>query len=110
MSNLLKSAALGAAILSVVAIVDTASAQTQLSALPPSSSTPVIQLPSVNVLGYVPPTHFQAPPGYDTDVSMHPYTSGIGPCPEGASPSQGCHHDTGHPIPPSHYNDMAWFK
>jgi len=67
-------------------------------------------LPPVIVPGYVPSTHFQVPPGYDADVSMHPYTSGLGPCTEGASPSQGCHHDTGHPIQPSHYNDMAWFK
>ena len=119
MRDLIKSAALGAAILTVGALAanadpagrtDTATAQTQISALPPSGSTPVIQLPPVIVPGYVPPTHFQVPPGYDADVSLHPYTSGIGPCTEGASPSQGCHNYTGTPIPPSHYNNMAWFK
>jgi len=47
--------------------------------------------------------HYQVPAGYDADVALHPYTSGIGPCTEGASPSQGCHHPTGQPIPPSHY-------
>jgi len=119
MRNLINSAALGAAILTVGAIAayadpagrtDTGTAQTQISTLPPSGSVPGVSLPPVNVLGYVPSTHFQVPPGYDADVSMHPYTSGIGPCTEGAMPSQGCHHDTGKPIPPSHYNDMAWFK
>jgi hypothetical protein len=36
--------------------------------------------------------HYKVPPGYDADGSLHPYTSGIGPCPEGASPSTGCTH------------------
>ena len=26
---------------------------------------------------------FQEPPGYDNNPLMHPYTSGIGPCPQG---------------------------
>jgi hypothetical protein len=47
--------------------------------------------------------HWTVPAGYDSDVTMHPYTSGIGPCVEGAMPSQGCHHPTGNPISPSHY-------
>jgi hypothetical protein len=47
--------------------------------------------------------HWTVPAGYDSDVAMHPYTSGIGPCTEGAAPSQGCHHSTGNPISPSRY-------
>lgn len=145
MRNFTKSAALGAAILTAGAMTayadpvgraDTAGAQTQISALPPSTpaAVPVLQLPPVNVypptdqrspyydpytsglgprpssLNNIPFTHFEVPSGYDADVTMHPYTSGLGPCTEGASPSQGCHHDTGAPIRPSHYNNMAWFK
>ena len=30
-----------------------------------------------------PQPHFQEPPGYDNNPLMHPYTSGIGPCPQG---------------------------
>jgi hypothetical protein len=30
-----------------------------------------------------PQPHFQEPPGYDSNPLMHPYTSGIGPCPQG---------------------------
>jgi hypothetical protein len=52
---------------------------------------------------YIPPFHYQVPPGYDTMVAMHPYTGGFGPCTVNASPSQGCSHPTGTPIPPSHY-------
>lgn len=54
-------------------------------------------------LNRVPSEHFVVPTGYDADVTMHPYTSGLGPCTEGASPSQGCRNATGKPIPPSHY-------
>jgi len=119
MRDFARSAALGAAILTLGALAanadpvgrtNTAATPPQISALPSSTPVPVIQLPPVNVPGYVPSTHYQVPPGYDADVAMHPYTSGLGPCTEGASPSQGCHHDTGKPISPSHYNDMAWFK
>jgi hypothetical protein len=46
---------------------------------------------------------FLVPAGYDADVSLHPYTSGLGPCAEGSSPAQGCWQQTGNPIPPSHY-------
>jgi hypothetical protein len=51
----------------------------------------------------IPAGHYKVPVGYDSNVSMHPYTSLIGPCPEGATPSQGCRHPTGTPITPSHY-------
>jgi|SRR6202041_1262880 hypothetical protein len=47
--------------------------------------------------------HYKVPVGYDSNVAMHPYTSGIGPCAEGAAPSQGCSHPTGKPIPASSY-------
>jgi hypothetical protein len=47
--------------------------------------------------------HFKVPPGYDAAVALHPYTSGLGPCTEGAQPSQGCRHPTGTPIPASRY-------
>jgi hypothetical protein len=30
-----------------------------------------------------PQPHFQEPAGYDSNPLMHPYTSGIGPCPQG---------------------------
>jgi hypothetical protein len=30
-----------------------------------------------------PQPHFQEPPGYDSNVTLHPYTSGLGPCPQG---------------------------
>jgi hypothetical protein len=40
--------------------------------------------------GKISAQHYKVPTGYDADVSLHPYTSGIGPCAEGASPSTGC--------------------
>jgi hypothetical protein len=54
-------------------------------------------------LNQIPFSHFKVPVGFDADVGLHPYTSGLGPCTEAAQPSQGCRHDTGHPILPSHY-------
>lgn len=54
-------------------------------------------------LNHIPFSHFKVPVGYDSNMMMHPYTTGMGPCTEGASPAQGCHHDTGHPISTSHY-------
>ena len=54
-------------------------------------------------LNQIPFSHFKVPAGYDADTALHPYTSGLGPCTEGASPSQGCRHPTGNPIPPSRY-------
>jgi hypothetical protein len=47
--------------------------------------------------------HYKVPVGYDSMMAMHPYTSLIGPCTEGATPSQGCRHASGAPIQPSHY-------
>ncbi|HVH81246.1 MAG TPA: hypothetical protein VM782_17740 [Stellaceae bacterium] len=54
--------------------------------------------------------HYRVPVGYDADVAMHPYTSNIGPCPEGAAPSQGCSHPTGTPIQPSHYDHAPFTR
>jgi hypothetical protein len=75
------------------------------------SSSPVL-LPDVNVQGQPAPNpnphHYKVPVGYDSDVAMHPYTSGLGPCTEGATPSQGCRHSTGTPIPPSHYEQAPF--
>jgi hypothetical protein len=59
---------------------------------------------------YIPGSHYTVPPGYDAMVAMHPYTSGYGVCTEGASPAQGCHHPTGTPIPPSHYERMPFMQ
>ena len=36
--------------------------------------------------------HYQVPPGYNANLNMHPYTSGIGPWPGAAS------------RPPSHHS------
>lgn len=30
-----------------------------------------------------PQPHFREPPGYDNNPLTHPYTSGLGPCPQG---------------------------
>jgi hypothetical protein len=38
-------------------------------------------------LNHIPLQHFKVPAGYDANVSMHPCTSGLGPCTE--------HHDLG---------------
>jgi hypothetical protein len=57
-------------------------------------------------LNHIPFHHFKVPVGYDSDMTMHPYTSGFGPCTEGASPSQGCRHPTGHPVMPSLYERL----
>jgi hypothetical protein len=54
-------------------------------------------------LNHIVAPHFKVPVGYDADVTMHPYTSLLGPCTEGNQPAQGCRHPTGTPITPSHY-------
>jgi hypothetical protein len=46
--------------------------------------------------------HFRVWAGYDADVALHPYTSNVGPCAEGALGS-GCDRPTGKVIQPSHY-------
>lgn len=90
----------------LISIAATAGAVAQ-TAYPPPYQAPAAAtttLPEVVVPGRaVTPPHYRVPAGYDADVAMHPYTSGFGPCTEGANPSQGCHNATSHPIPPSHY-------
>ena len=44
--------------------------------------------------------HYEVPSDYDSDVAMHPYTSGLGPCPHGGPEKVVC----GDLIPPSNYN------
>jgi hypothetical protein len=46
--------------------------------------------------------HIRVWPGYDSDVALHPYTSNMGPCPEGLL-GAGCSPTHGDIIPPSHY-------
>jgi len=77
----------------------------EVSALPPSDAKPTrdsIKLPGVSVVAPYSHTytsgvgpkagpnrvlrvaHYEVPPGYDVDVTMHPYTSAIGPSEYGA--------------------------
>jgi hypothetical protein len=44
--------------------------------------------------------HYQVPPDFDNDVTLHPYTSGLGPCPHGGPGKLEC----SEVVPPSHYN------
>lgn len=129
-----KVAGLGAAIFASVLAVATANASIthqELVALTGAANSPAVTLPDVTVSPAPqfrwqydqnmpgprassehrnPASHYQVPPGYDRMVAMHPYTSGYGVCTEGASPSQGCHHPTGTPIPPSHYERMPFMQ
>jgi hypothetical protein len=132
MSISLKSASVAAAMLAAIAIAPNASAGTGTPpgqvAQTAAAVAGAVTLPEVVVhprprpqpdwyydpyvsgraqrpssLNNIPYQHFKVPVGYDSNMTMHPYTSGFGPCTMGASPSQGCHHPTGDPIPPSHY-------
>lgn len=98
----IKSVALGI----LISITATAGAVAQ-TAYPPPYQAPdaaTTTLPEVVVPGRaVTSPRYRVPAGYDGDVALHPYTSGLGPCAEGAVSSQGCHNATSHPIPPSHY-------
>jgi hypothetical protein len=97
---------------------------TQLAALaPPAGEAPnSISLPPVVVhpndgeasiwrsgprTGWTPRVaapHFRVWAGYDLAVALHPYTSGIGPCPEGSNGAgSGCSPGHGEVIRPSHY-------
>lgn len=68
-------------------------------------ATPVVQLQPgdaglrVSSTNSVRIERYPVPPDFDTNVSLHPYTSLIGPCPEG---SLGAH--CAITILPSHYN------
>ena len=93
---------------------------TQLAYAPPAHEVPTIALPDITVfpreahpytssLGprasswtTVRAPHFRVWPGYDSDLTLHAYTSAIGPCPEGQNGS-GCSPPHGSIIAPSHY-------
>ncbi len=55
--------------------------------------------------------HFRVWPGYDADARLHPYTSNMGPCPEGFLGS-GCGDQPtgGRVISPSHYERYPWME
>jgi hypothetical protein len=44
--------------------------------------------------------HYQVPSDFDNHVALHPYTSVLGPCPQGGPGKLAC----SEMIPPSHYN------
>jgi hypothetical protein len=111
MLTLCKSTVLGAAFLAGVAIAASADpastsaagtvangasgSQSQgrgLAALPPSTATP----PSNSV---TPPDNrrYQMPSDFEANVNLHPYTSGLGPCPH-----EPCH--SARQEAPSNYN------
>jgi len=97
-----KSVVLGAAIFAAVAVSAKADEQVAQGAAAAAATLPEVVVHPRN------PGHYRVPAGYDSNVALHPYTSGLGPCPEGANPSQGCHHPTGNPIPPSHYEQAPF--
>lgn len=67
-----------------------------VTALAPSTLPGYHMVPYVNAFGKKTMVkHYQVPPGYDANLNMHPYTSGIGPWT--ASGSWGSQS-------PSHYN------
>lgn len=94
----------------------------QLAALPPAKDEPrnLVSLPAIvvrpmpnaaSIWGSSPRAghpqavvapHFRVWTGYDVAVALHPYTSGMGPCPEGSCGS-GCLPEKGEVIRPSHY-------
>ena len=103
MHIVIKSAALGI----LMSTVGVAGVMAQTAYPPPYRAPAEIAttLPEIVVPGRtVTAPHFRVPAGYDADVALHPYTSGLGPCPQAAAPDQGCHHSTSQPIPPSHYD------
>ncbi|HTW50869.1 MAG TPA: hypothetical protein VME45_03135 [Stellaceae bacterium] len=105
MSTFIRWAALGV-LISTMEIIG-ASAQAYYPPAPAyaAPARPATALPEVFVPGQGRTApHYRVPAGYDSDVALHPYTSGLGPCTQAATPDQGCHHPTGHPIPPSHYD------
>jgi len=63
-----------------------------LAALPPSSAAP-----APNGVTPPEPKNYQVPSDFDANVNLHPYTSGLGPCPH-----EPCH--STRQEAPSHYN------
>jgi hypothetical protein len=103
--SIIKSAVLGV-LISAVEIVAAGAQLAHPSVAAIAPAHPAAMLPEVFVPGNGgrATPHYAVPAGYDSNVALHPYTSGLGPCTEGAVPSQGCHQATSHPIPPSHYD------
>jgi hypothetical protein len=101
MLMLRKSIVIGALAVGTIAATSINPVKAQIAPPPGNWMT----LPDVNVQSRPGPNpgHYRVPAGYDADVALHPYTSGIGPCTEGAVPDQGCRHPAKTPIPPSHY-------
>ena len=63
-----------------------------VAALPPPTATPVpnsVTLPETK--------NYQVPSDFDANVNLHPYTSGVGPCPH--EPCRSTRQEA-----PSHYN------
>jgi hypothetical protein len=63
-----------------------------VAALPPPTATPVpnsVTLPETK--------NYQVPSDFDANVNLHPYTSGLGPCPH--NPCNSARQEA-----PSHYN------
>jgi hypothetical protein len=99
--------------ITAVAFADPKSPGLQIAALPPGNraatvtSPPAIaNLSSASIPREAPSgagdRQFRVWPGYDSDVALHPYTSNMGPCPEGAN-GGGCGPTHGEIISPSHY-------
>ncbi len=90
---------------------------TQIAALPPDGTVSDVVAPPLasplpgqpsgtgpraNSANRVNASRFEVWAGYDADVALHPYTSNVGPCPEG-SLGTGCGQAAGSVIKPSHY-------
>lgn len=106
----IKSAALG----TLMSAAGLAGAVAQTAYTPPYPAAAyrasTTTLPEVVVPGRGITPHYRVPAGYDADVALHPYTSGLGPCTEGASPDQGCRHSAKQPIAPSHYERWPFMR
>ena len=110
----IRSIAFGAALLSGVAVQAQTVAPPPATTLPEVTVRPPVQNPSyydpytsgtsqhASSLNHIWSPHYQVPVGYDSNAALHPYTSGVGPCPEGAVPDTGCWRPTRR-IQPSHY-------
>jgi len=113
-----------AAGVAMIASADSAPSQnggvTQVAALSSGNAPTAMTLPDVTVIAPKIPsytgrfgarpgsahtvraTHFHVYAGYDANKSLHPYTSNMGPCPEGTT-GAGCDRPFGKVIQPSHY-------
>ncbi len=111
------SAALVAA-LALAACTEVAVPGPQIAALPTSDAVSDVMPaglsggaagPRASSAGTVRSGTFQVWAGYDADVSLHPYPSGIGPCTEGVN-GAGCDPLHGQIIRPSHYERAPFVR